>query len=369
MSRSSLTQAAWTFALLVVAALSLELAVRIDDWAQFSVPLAARETSLGDLVVRDSLGIHARPSAQFRKFRINSLGVRGDEVPAPVLVRSPIVITAGASETFGLYESARHEWPQQLEDSLHLRCLPPPVVLNSAFAGMSLPTVRQDYSRRLKPLQAKVLVYYPTPMQYLELDLPVAASPATSRPAELPAWRSRAIPRFRDAVKHAVPDGVLNLLRVFDTERSRASLAGGVRQEAGTERLNAFDRDLRAFVGDLRNGGTSPVLVVHRNRFRDTVSVEERRLLRAWERFYPLYSASAILTFDDSAAGRMARVARDSSLILIDPLPRLIPLHASAFADFTHFTDRGSAAVAGSVAAGVAQMLCAGRDGLPSGTH
>lgn len=358
MDSPPLRRAGWAVACLLVGAVALECTVRLDDWAQYGVPFASPARRLGELLVRDSLGLHARPGGQFRQFRINAAGFRGPEVNLTVPGQLRIV-TAGASETFGLYEPAGKEWPRQLEDSLRVSCgANRVVVLNGAFAGMSLPTVRQDYERRLRPLKPQVVVYYPTPMQYLEsAELPKAAAPAAESPPLQP-WGSRAVPRFRDAFKRAVPEPLLDLLRQLDTRRQQTAAGTKARLAAEPERLDAFDRDLRVLVGSYRAGGSAPVLVIHRHRFRDTSSTADRRLLRAWERYYPLYTAGALLAFDDSAAARMHRLGADSGIVVVDPLPSLEPVRDSAFADFSHFTALGASAMAASVAGAVRQLVC-----------
>ena len=106
--------------------------------------------------------------------------------------------------------------------------------------------------------------------------------------------------------------------------------------------------------------------MLHRNRFRDTLSLDAQRKLRAWERFYPLYSARAIIAFDDAAALRSLRVGRDSALTIVDPLPAVRTLEGDAFADFSHFTDLGSAAVGGAAAAAIAPAMCS--DARTAGT-
>jgi hypothetical protein len=347
----------WGAASVAVVVAAFELTVRVDDWAQHRVPITAPAVSIADLVVRDSLGFHARAGGQFRQFRINSAGFRGPEVDLGD-TSSLRVATAGASETFGLYEPKDKEWPRQLEGLLRSECRQAVTVLNAAFAGMALPTVQQDYERRLRRLSPRMVVYYPTPMQYLEgVELP-KASPPGGPPAPLSAWRARAVPRLRDALKRAVPEPMLDILRQLDTQRQLKAAGTTAKPRAEPERLEAFDRDLRALVGAYRGGGSEPVLVIHRHRFRDTTSVEDRRLLRAWERFYPRYTAGALLQFDDQAAERIVRLGRDSSVTVVDPLPALASLGGAAFADFSHFTEKGSEAMARVIAGAIQPMLC-----------
>lgn len=344
-------------ACLLVGVLALEGTVRLDDWAQYGVPFTASARSLSDLVVRDSLGLHARPGGVFKQFQINAAGFRGPEIDIGD-VRGKAIVTAGASETFGLYETRGKEWPRQLEDSLYARCGLRVPVLNAAFAGMALPTVKQDYERRLSKLSPKVVIYYPTPMQYLEsVELPKAAEPSATS-SGVPRWGFRFVTRLRDAIKRAVPAPLLDIVRQVDTRRTRAAVGASVSTAAEPGRLQAFDADLRGLVGRYHQGGSTPVLVLHRHRFRDTVSVEARRLLRAWERFYPLYSAGALIAFDDSAAMRTRRIAADSGAIVVDPLPSLRAVGDSAFADFSHFTDQGSAAMAGAVSHALMPVIC-----------
>ena len=349
---------AWAAAVTIIIAVAFEATVRIDDWAQFGVPITSPFKSLDELIVRDSVGMHARPSSEFRQFRVNSLGFRGPEVSVERLERGNVIVVSGASESFGLYETAGKEWPRQLQDSLAQRCGNDAVVLNAAFAGMSLPTVVQDLDLRLKSLSPRILIYYPTPMQYLEAELPVAAKPDFS-PIQVPSkWRLRGASRLRDAVKRSVPDAILNQLRILDTKNSRSKLGAAPLAKAPTERLDAYEAGLRSVIGRARGHGIEPVLVLHRNRFRDTVDVKERQMLGAWERFYPRFTGGAILAFDDSAAIRTVSIGRDSSVVVVDPLPALAPLGTRAFADFSHFTDLGAAALGGAVAAKLSGTLC-----------
>jgi hypothetical protein len=354
----------WKGLLAVVAgAVAFEGTVRLDDWARFGTPMASGAASLGDLVIRDSLGTHARPGAAFRQFVINGQGFRGPELPTRP-DGALVLAVSGASETFGLYERAGGEWPRQLEDSLRTRCAVPVRVLNAGFAGMALPTVMQDVQRRLAPLRPDVGVYYPTPAQYLEAERPVATAPvATPTPAP-PPWQLRSVPRSRDALKRAVPEPLLDLVRQVDTRRQRRALAeaqGDAQVDTlPRDRLAAYEEDLRRLVGVYRQGGMTPVLVVHQHRFADTLTPEARRTLRAWERFYPRYTGRVLLAFDAAAGARTREVARDSQLVVVDPQAPLRRLGAQAFADFSHFTDAGAAIVGGVVAAGVADHPASG---------
>ncbi len=169
----------FSVALVIVFALALEASCRIDDAQRFGTPFFSPVESESKLLVRDATGEHGRPHARYGKWVINNVGMRGPDVD---LVKPPgtlRIVTAGASETFGLYESPGREFPRQLEDTLRARCTGGPhiEVLNAAIFGMSLPTVDQDLRLRVRPLHPDVVVLYPTPVQYLDDGVPTPAEP------------------------------------------------------------------------------------------------------------------------------------------------------------------------------------------------
>jgi len=254
----------WLTVLGAVAVAAMEAVTRLDDWARFGAPLRSNTVGITDLLVIDSLGAHARPNAQFRQFRINALGLRGPEINLTNRTTTPFIIVSGASESFGLYESNGREWPRQLEDSLRTGCASRSVVGNASFSGMSLPTVEQDIRRRISALHPTAVVYYPTPMQYLEDELPIATQPNAHRAtAGGDRPRLRFLPRIREAVKRIIPEPVLDLLRQRETRALRRGLTETVRDEAPLDRLDRFEEGLRSLIASVRQIKATPVLVVH----------------------------------------------------------------------------------------------------------
>ena len=330
-------------------AVAAEVTVRIDDWARFGTPIIAPANSIDDLMVRDAFGAHARPGAVFRHFRINSLGFRGPEVDTTAREGKPLIFTSGASETFGLYESPGKEWPRQLEDSLADACQGiSPTVLNAGLAGMSLPTVEQDVRLRLSRYRPTAVVYYPTPLQYVEADLPRAAAPAVG--SALPLLQLRTPQRFRDALKQVVPDPVLDFIRRWMLQRMRAGSNIKPLDSVPQDRLAAFESDLRTLVHTVRAAGAIPVLVVHQHRFGNTMSSFDRIMLVAWERFVPRVTGPTLLAFEAEAAERTRKVAKETGAVLVDPTLDHAGPKGEMFADFSHFNDRGAAVLAGEIA-------------------
>jgi hypothetical protein len=349
----------WLVPLILIVVLCLEFSVRFDDWARFGTPLSSGNARMGDLLVADANGIQGRPGAAYRQYAIDADGYRAPLTARRDTAGAAVVMALGASETFGLYESADMDWPRQLERQLATTCASAPIVLNGAFAGMSLPTVTAWALPRAARRRPKVVVYYPTPMQYVEASrLPQAFDPRTMATPPAPKWwNPRAQWRVRDAVKGAVPSPVLDLMRRLDVQQQRDKAGITTFTQFPIERLDAFDADLRRFAGAVRATGAQLVLVPHQHRFRDTTDVAERRWLRAWERFYPLASGATLLEFDQRARERILAVARDSGAMIADPSASLAAIGPRAFADFSHFTDDGAAAMATSISAAVAPAL------------
>lgn len=364
--RGKLGRIGETFGLAILFAFSLEATCRIEDWVEFRTPILARERSQEDLLVRDALGVHGRAGGHFQKWSLNSLGMRGPEVSSvkpPHVLR---VVTAGASETFGLYESPGREYPRQLEDTLNARlgdhhsacAVWHAQVLNAAMPGMSLPTIEQDIRLRVRPLRPDVVVLYATPSAYLDDAMPVAARRDTVNHVvrSLP-WHYALLPRVADRIrvqlKALLPTAVQDRIRRNQISTMLAQHPGNWRFDSvPAERLERLEADLREAIGSIRSTGATPVLMTHTNRFVGS-SISDVATLRAWEKFYPRASGQTIVAFDSVARLRTIAVARDSGAVLVDLAPTLSPSRGSAFADYSHFTDVGAALVAGTVSGSI----------------
>jgi hypothetical protein len=303
--------------------------------------------------------MHGRPGGRFQKWSLNAFGLRGPEVslakPANVLR----VVTAGASETFGLYESPGREYPRQLEDTLNVRLADHRTVcrewhaqvLNAAMPGMSLPTVDQDIRLRLRPLKPDVVVLYATPATYLYDDVPVAARPdsQTHTLPESNALFPRVAERLRTQLKSLVPSALQDRIRRHEISVMLDRHPPNWRFDSvPVERLEAFEADLRRAVGTIRAIGGIPVLMTHANRFVGS-SKPDLASLRMWEKFYPRASGQTIVAFDSAARLATITVARDSQAVLVDLTTTLARSKGAAFADYSHFTDLGGALAAGTV--------------------
>lgn len=345
--------------MLVLFGVTLEAACRVEDWVRYRTPLLSRARSQEDLLVRDADGAHGRANARFQKWVMNGLGMRGPEASVQKAPGTHRIITVGASETYGLYESADAEFPRQLEDSLRTaaaRCGPAPrmEVLNAGMPGMSLPTITQDVRNRLRRLSPDVVLVYPTPAGFLDVEPPRATPPDSSATAQaLPARYAlypRAAQRLRNQLKLLLPDFVQTRVREWQTARSLAARPAGWRfGQVPADRLAMFDAQLRELVGAVRAIGATPVLATHANMFMRP-GPPDRDMLVSWEKFYPRAPGPIIVAFDSAAREATLRVARDSALVAVDVAARLAGAPGETFADFVHFTDLGASHVAAALA-------------------
>jgi hypothetical protein len=340
----------------------LELTCRVEDWVMYRIPILSRYTSLEDLVVRDADGMHGRPNARYQKWVMNTLGMRGPPAsvaPAPNAVR---IVTVGASETFGLMESAGREYPRQLEDSLTRRA--PAVcqlplggsfeVLNAGFAGMGIPTIDQDVRTRLQRLKPDIIVVYPSAVAYLEEQPPSAARPDSSgRSAEASlatALQPRVLARLRQQIKQIIPAPLMNRLRKIQTDAElRGQPADWRFTSIPSDRLMRFDRDLRHLVATIRAAGAIPILVTHANVFMGRHDIDAGDL-QAWEKFYPRATGSTLIAFDSAARASTLAIGADLHVPVVDAARQLALGPPEAFGDMVHFTDAGASEMADALA-------------------
>lgn len=348
-------------ALVAVAILiGAEIAVRVEDWITTATPFFSPYTSQNDLLVRDADGVHGRRHAAFGKWHLNALGLRGPAADSAKPAGTLRVFTTGASETFGVYESPDHEFPRQLEDTLNAHgpvCGGRAEVLNAAFRGMSLPTVTQDIRNRVRRFGPDVIVYYPTPSQYLEDKVPTPAAPDSLHPdvgaSPWKALRLRFLDRLVDRIRTAPPAGLTVWLRERRVRAAARQHPAGWRFDSlPLDRLADYERDLRVLVGTVRSVGARPVLGTHANYFQGPAN-RRPDWESAWELVYPRAPLATLIAFDSAARLVTLRVGQDSGVAVVDVASLLRGGGTRIFGDFAHFTDVGAGEVAAQVAAAV----------------
>ena len=338
---------------LVLLALCLELAARLDDRITWGAPLLDRYDAevLRDV---DADGIrHNVPGARFQKWRIDSLGFRGDGVSHEKPPGHVRVVCLGQSESFGLYEGEGGEWPARLGRFLRARH-PEVEVLNASVVGRGVETRRAYLERYVFPVQPDVVVLVPNPYE-LELTPPAppgAAVRTEPSPAPGPAWTelsSRLLPKLSLRFSSIAPA----LARAVRTWRLDRTLAAADRRAHPLEALPAGARArygdrIRELVAAARAHGatavlvTYPTLVDEANRTEFHLEISQKRV------WMPEFSESALIGIVRSLNGDLRGLAAELGVPLVDAAAA-VPRTPAFFADDVHYTDQGAERVAESV--------------------
>lgn len=342
---------------LLVAAATMEVCARIDDWYAYGAPLFG-SSSINNLYHRDELGLWGKPNARFEKWRLNDIGLRGPDLDP----RSYRIAVVGSSETFGLYESADNEYPRLLEQRLRAACGENVDVANVAFPGLHPQTVlrRLDWIEdQVRPVTA--VVYLP-PANYADVEViseqPAARDSSGQRSFVrrlLGAMRSlRMVDRAQALIKRHAPTELLNFYREWSIRRA---LAGSTALDNVPERrLKRMRQDLVALVRGFESRGIAVVLATHASRFGQSLTDDDCYWLTAWRVFYPSISETGILRLERRGNELIRSVAQREGVRLIDAAAKLNG-HTEYFADFSHFTDAGAAAMAQALAPGLTAEL------------
>jgi hypothetical protein len=353
----------------------VEAVARVEDRVANGIPLDSRVTSPNDLIWLHPEGARGRPNARYRRWALNSHGFRGPEitpVPAPGVAR---VVAIGASETFGLYESAGRDYPRQLQDSLRRRRLgacpgldsASVEVVNAALPGMALPTMTRYLDRVVRDVRPAVVVLYPSPGFYLNARPPELSRGMPGADSTLPignAFTLRVRERVMTHVKALVPDPVMGWARRQVIERRNRGPRGVRFPEVPPDRLAQLEHDLRTTAAMARSLGVPVVLMGHVNATM-APGFDDPGLVEAWVYQFPSATGRTLSDFHARARDIARQVARDSSLAYVDLPDAFGQRWDGAFADFVHFTDRGAAVVAGALAGAIAPVIGCGPGPVP----
>ncbi len=343
-------------AVVLVFLIAAEVFTRLDDKLTWGAPLLSPYNE-EYLVRQDSVGFRGRPNFQYQKWRMNNLGFRGPDIapsPAPGVTRIAVI---GASETFGLYESEGHEYPARMQALLDSIAPGRYEVINVGLPGLSLASMVPYIRRAVVPTGASILVIYPTPMFYLEVQpLLVDYVPPRYRPPvvlKFGDWtieRDALIPRIaakaRDVLKGLIPDVVVMEVRQMRLAARRSKHDGSwVWQTVPTDRMQILTTHLDRLLASANAEGLQPVLVTHANRFagamQDTTGPARRLLVNLMSLYYPQATPQVMIGFDSVANAVIRERGPAQGAIVIEAAGH-IPPSPSYFADFLHFTDAGA---------------------------
>lgn len=324
-----------------------EVAARLDDALFNAVPFFANPQH-DDLITRDWFGRHGRAHGQFGKWKLNSLGFRGSEMSVERTPGCARIVVMGASETFGLFESPGHEFPNLLAERLATRgCVE---VVNAAVVGMTLGSMQPYWTHWLARLRPDVVLIYPSPEFYLWIPATQVALPPDPGAAVDHPFESRFIKRLRGVASAATPQWIKN----YGMERQvRAKLAAlpaspEINSPPPSD-LAAFRRDLNELVESIRDSGPLVVLLTHAQRA--SWPIERRDLPDLWgARFFsPTAALPVFVEFDRAANVIIRETGRQQMVQLIDAAGALNG-RFDCFGDLIHFNDKGAEIMAALIA-------------------
>lgn len=330
----------------VVVAGVWEAAARMDDYVSFEAPLL-EPYSHAILYTNDALGKCGKPYARYVKWRFNGLGYRSPELDP----RRVQIITVGASETFGLYETENREYPRRLEAEINGPGEERYQVMNVAFPGLSNKTAIRRLPVILSGVRPRVAVIYPSLANYIELPVDPNAIPMAD---PVSRYELRIADKIKKLLKSALPEWVQTQLRSLEIEK--AIRGKQVLEHLPEGNVVVFRRELGDLVDGLVSQGVKPLLVTHATRFGAKVTPEERSMLVAWRKFYPTLAEGGFLEMENRLNAVIREEAATRGLAVADAA-RLMPVGPRYFADFVHLTDDGAQAMAKIIGDPMKQVL------------
>lgn len=318
---------------------TMEMAARIDDALNEGAPMWKPYT-IASVFQPSPFGREGKPNAKFGKWTMNEWGYRG---PSPQADRINVV-TFGASETFGIYESPGHEYPRVLETRLNEAGDKPRYnVINLAIPGVRIG--RWGYLERgIKQFHAQMVVIYPSPANYIGSEKPLCDQPTAPVPDQIGIKdRIRLTGKVEQLSKKVLPPSMMTMWREHDIAKSVQGLA--VLDKVPDSNIQSFKTDLACAVRTAQQAGAKVVLATHATYFGTTLREADRPMMTAWRRFYPELKEEGFLDLERRTNAAVKALAQEMRVPLVDA-DQAIPPGPDNFADFVHFTDAGAARMA-----------------------
>jgi hypothetical protein len=341
--------------------LTMEICARVDDRIKYDAPLLGTYTS-ARLSRRDAEGInHNIPGNHFEKWRINSLGFRGEEISLAKPEGAKRVVCMGTSETFGLYESPEKEWPSQLAKMMEGN--DPFEIVNAAVVGLGLWKYVPYLRKYVLPLDPNIVILYANPFAYGvgadAFDRRQAAGgngtdgKEKKRKISLGIFLSywRIIPKIKESVRGLLPHEVLRSYRLYSVKKRIAEIESvrlngkEVLDQAPEESMVRFKQDLKRVVRFLQERDIEVVLTTYPVLLCEDNMEDYSEMFLNHRVFYIELSLAGILDVSRKADEVIEEVASESGTGFID-MGRIVPKNAEYFADNVHYTDRGAELVA-----------------------
>lgn len=317
------------------------------------------------LVEKDSHGIlHNVPNARYKKWEINSLGFRGEEIDLEKKEGQIRIVCLGGSETFGYYENKGKEWPSQLGKMLRDK-FPRVEVINITVVGQHLKK-RKDYVEKyVLPLKPDIMIiFHQRFFDYMresnrrgegehsvndgkvkKVKYPVTGKPSIETPRRVP-------PECEDTKKKGFLERFLTHIRIRRLQRKirkkerKYLINKEPLDEAPEDMILEYERELRLFAHYLKENNILPVLSTYPTLVTPFNKDIYKDLLLAYRRIFCIeLSEDGILDALRKLSHANRKIAEEQNLVFVDN-EHLIPKTLKYFADSCHFTDQGAEIIA-----------------------
>jgi lysophospholipase L1-like esterase len=314
-----------------------EVCARVDDHLEVGVPVLGNY-AMSDMLTHDDYGVVGKPYGHFGKWKLNALGFRGPDLHPGTMK----ILCMGASETFGMGESAGMEYPRQLERVLNARDPDLHVeVVNVAYAGQSLRTLSHRIDSLVDTLNPHVAILYPGFLGYIN-DASIGQPDQLDWIQEPKGFHSRIEEKLLSSLDR-MPQWAENLryrYHIWKALRKNHVIVNTIPEW----HVDRFRSDLRAVLDRLQERHVRVVLVTHATVFGKDVQPSERYMLTAWRRFEPNLADDGWLDVERRMNAVIREEARERNLPLVEAADVLSG--PENFSDWTHFTDLGSSKMA-----------------------
>jgi hypothetical protein len=336
----------------------LEVMARLDDALAEDAPFFGPYDAQAMLLDRDSLGIKGKAHGRFEKWVLNSKGFRGPDPAVPKPPGNIRIVTLGASETFGLYESDRKHWPAQLRRHIKARYPGRRIeLINTGIVGLTMSSLERYYRHRVEELEPDLVILYPHFIDYIAGDGPggrkrretpvrVAGQAVPKAEKEEDGFEFGP-PRFpgklKLAVKTKAPRPILEWAARRKLERALAAIDTASQIDAyDTLEFARFDSLANSFAAYLRDRGVDLVVSDYACSFVKGSREETLEGLENLWRVYPWMSRKALVDGLAVYNRRLMEIADRNGALKVSQASLLEGYRENWVADGLHFTDQGA---------------------------
>lgn len=344
------------FVLLVtIFCMTIEFCTRIEQVFKFDAPFWGEYSSSG----LKSRGQNI-PNARFEKWKNNSLGFRGPEITLNKQIGKCRVVCMGASETYGLYESANNEWPEQLRKLLPERY----EVVNASVVGLPLNEYTSYMNKNVFPLAPDVVVLVVNPLFMIAKDITEKKEPDNSKSVQnlsiqeslKPTFRS--LTKIKQVLKQSAANNSPTLLQwyqIWNLSNQIKKLEAKKPKNwmpfdtAPEDNLLKFRNDLEHVIEAVLSKNARVIICTYPYLISDETIKKYPEIMLDYRRFAINLTLNGIKDAFRKGNELISDTSREKNIILAD-IALKMPKNLEYFGDNVHYSDKGARLFAAEVA-------------------